>query len=121
MLAEVCAMSRGWTRIAGGAGLAAGAAALSYPLLFRRRCLIWGARPEEVTRGLPGDELLAAADIVSTRAITIASVATRLFNTLFMEPGSLVMERKMLLGIKERAERLARQRESADPPSPAQG
>jgi len=25
-----------------------------------------------------------------------------------MEPGSLVMERKMLLGIKERAERLAR-------------
>jgi hypothetical protein len=28
----------------------------------------------------------------------------------FMEPGSLVMERKMLLGIKERAERLARER-----------
>jgi hypothetical protein len=26
----------------------------------------------------------------------------------FMEPGSLVMERKMLLGIKERAERLKR-------------
>jgi hypothetical protein len=26
----------------------------------------------------------------------------------FMEPGSLVMERKMLLGIKERAERLYR-------------
>jgi hypothetical protein len=25
-----------------------------------------------------------------------------------MEPGSLIMERKMLLGIKERAERLAR-------------
>lgn len=50
-----------------------------------------------------------------------ASVATRLFNTLFMEPGSLVMERKMLLGIKERAERLARRRESADPPSAARG
>lgn len=210
-------MNRGWTRIAGGAGLAAGAAALSYPLLFRRWCLTWGARPDEVTRALPGDELLATADIVATRAITIearpgdvwpwivqmgsgrggvytydwienlfglgmhsaneilpqfqdvsvgdefelgpgrpklrvevadpertftirfadgnwvwifalfpedgatrlvsrnriatpqASVATRLFNTLFMEPGSLVMERKMLLGIKERAERLARQ------------
>jgi hypothetical protein len=29
---------------------------------------------------------------------------------LFMEPGSLVMERKMLLGIKTRAERLARGR-----------
>jgi hypothetical protein len=29
---------------------------------------------------------------------------------LFMEPGSLVMERRMLRGIKERAERLARER-----------
>ncbi|MEU4541515.1 hypothetical protein AB0G15_42475 [Streptosporangium sp. NPDC023825] len=28
--------------------------------------------------------------------------------TLLMEPGSLIMERKMLLGVKERAERLAR-------------
>jgi hypothetical protein len=32
--------------------------------------------------------------------------ASRLLYTLFMEPGSLVMERKMLLGIKQRAERL---------------
>jgi hypothetical protein len=31
----------------------------------------------------------------------------RLANMLVMEPGSLVMERKMLLGIKERAERTA--------------
>jgi hypothetical protein len=29
---------------------------------------------------------------------------------LLMEPGSLVMERKMLLGIKQRAEKLAHQR-----------
>jgi hypothetical protein len=28
---------------------------------------------------------------------------------LVMEPGSLIMERKMLLGIKERAEALARE------------
>ncbi|WP_194827881.1 SRPBCC family protein [Nocardia sp. XZ_19_231] len=34
-----------------------------------------------------------------------ATVPVRLFNRLIMEPGSLVMERKMLLGIKERAER----------------
>jgi hypothetical protein len=32
---------------------------------------------------------------------------SRLFYTVFMEPGSLVMERKMLLGIKQRAERTA--------------
>jgi hypothetical protein len=31
----------------------------------------------------------------------------RLFYPLVAEPGSLIMERKMLLGIKERAERLA--------------
>jgi hypothetical protein len=209
-------MRRSWTRITGGAGLAAGAVAVSYPLIFRRRCLTWGARPDEVARELPGDDLLATADLVSTRAITVeappgavwpwivqigsgrggaytydwienifglgmhsadeilpqfqdvtvgdefelgpnrpkmrvevadpgrvfafrfadgnwvwifalfpeggatrlisrnriampqASALTRLFCLLFMEPGSLVMERKMLLGIKERAERLDR-------------
>jgi hypothetical protein len=36
-----------------------------------------------------------------------ASRPARLFYRYFMEPGSLVMERKMLLGIKQRAERLA--------------
>ncbi len=33
--------------------------------------------------------------------------ATQLFYLLFMEPGDLVMERKMLFGIKQRAERQA--------------
>jgi hypothetical protein len=208
-------MSGAWLRVAGGAGLAVAAAALSYPWLLRRPCLTWGATPEEAARELPGDDLLASPDIVATRAITIgappsavwpwlvqmgsgrggvytydwienlfglgmhsageilpqfqdmklgdefplgpgrpkmrvevfepgralsirfedqnwvwtfalfpadgrtrllsrnriaaphASAFTRLFNLLVMEPGSLVMERKMLLGIKERAERLA--------------
>jgi hypothetical protein len=198
-----------------GLGLAAGTAALGYPLFLRRWCLTWGATPEEVSRELPGDELLPDPDIMATRAVTIgappgaiwpwlvqmgsgrggaytydwienllglgmhsareilpefqhlgvgdelelgpgrpamrvevcdpertlairfadgnwvwifglfpkgettrlvsrnliatpgASPAARLFNLLVMEPGSLVMERKMLLGIKERAERLA--------------
>jgi hypothetical protein len=199
---------------AGLAGLTVAAAAVSYPWLFRRTCLTWGATPEEVTGELPGDDLLAKPDIVTTRAITIdappsaiwpwlvqmgsgrggvytydwienlfglgmhsanavlpqfqdlkqgdelplgpgrprmrvevfeperaltvrfedgnwvwifallpdggrtrlvsrnrialpgASPPTRLFYLLVMEPGSLVMERKMLLGIRERAERL---------------
>jgi len=216
-------MARGLTRIIGCAGLAACGAAVSYPLMFRRQCLQWGARPGEVTRELPGDDLLPGADIVTTRAITIhapaAAVwpwlvqmgsgrggaytydwienlfglgmhsadtilpqfqdlqqgdefalgpnrpkmrvevlnpqqalvvriedgnwvwifalfpdnrATRLISRnrialpqasalaragymLIMEPGSLVMERKMLLGIKERAERLAREQQ----PTPA--
>ena len=206
------------TQAAAGAVLAAGLGSLAYPLFFRNWCLTWGARREEVSRKLPGDELLADAGIVSTRVITIdappAAVwpwlvqmgsgrggaytydwienlfglnmhsadeilpefqdlkvgdelpmgpgqpvmrvevldpeqtlairiadgnwvwifallpemgstrlisrnriitaglppAARPFYLLLMEPGSLVMERKMLLGIKARAERLARYR-----------
>jgi hypothetical protein len=198
-----------------GTGVTAALGPLSYPLFFRRRCLTWGARDDEVARKLPGDELLPDAGLVSTRAVTIDAppdaiwpwlvqmgsgrggaytydwienllgldmhsadeilpryqdlkagdelplgpgrpvmrvevldpartltlryadgnwvwifalvpedgatrlisrnrIATagmppvpRLFCTLFMEPGSLVMERKMLLGIKRRAEGLA--------------
>ena len=205
------------TRIIGCIGLAAGLAAGVYPLLLRRRCLTWGATRDEVARPLPGDDLLVAPDIVSTRAITIdappsaiwpwlvqmgsdrggaytydwienlfglnmhsantvlpqfqdikvgdafplgkggpqlhveildpehslvfrfdganwiwsfnlepengstrlvsrnriatpnASVAKRALNAFLMEPGSLVMERKMLKGIKRRAEKLAHQ------------
>ena len=204
------------TRAATGTVLVAGLGSLAYPLFFRRWCLTWGARPEEVTRKLPGDELLADAGIVSNRVITIDAPAAaiwpwlaqmgsgrggvytydwienllglnmhsarqilpqyqdtkvgdelplgtgrpamqvavcdpertltvrfadgnwvwifalaaedgqtrlisrnriatpgaapvRLFNLLIMEPGSLIMERKMLLGIKQRAENLARE------------
>jgi hypothetical protein len=38
-----------------------------------------------------------------------ASRLIRALNTYVMEPGSLIMERKMLLGMKQRAERLARE------------
>jgi hypothetical protein len=44
------------------------------------------------------------------------NVASRLGYMLLMEPGSLVMERKMLLGIKRRAERL-RSRQAQPAPS----
>jgi len=60
--------------LAAGAGIAAGLAAGLPPVyLFalRRGCLTWGARPDEVSRKLPGDELLPDASLVTTRAITI--------------------------------------------------
>jgi hypothetical protein len=203
--------------IAGGAAFAVSVAVASYPVLWRKRCLTWGATADEVSRQLPGDELLPEPDLVATRAISIAappaaiwpwlvqmgsgragaytydwienllglnmhsvaeilpefqvlkvgdvlptgekgprmrveilerehalvmrsedgnwvwafalhpgdegitrlisrnriatptaSMAGRCVNFLVMEPGSLVMERKMLLGIRDRAERLAR-------------
>src|SRR5215472_1450359 len=216
---EMSAMRRS-IPIAVGTALAAGSGIVAYPLFFRRWCLTWGARPDEVARKLPGDELLAEPGIVSTRAVWVDAPATsiwpwlvqmgpgrggaytydwienlfglgmhsageilpqyqdlqvgdaqrlgkrgpllrvavleaerslvlrsddgnwvwafslvpeaagtrlisrnliatpgaplpvRLLNLLVMEPGSLIMERKMLLGIKQRAEDLARQAET---------
>jgi hypothetical protein len=201
-----------------------GAGAVAYPLFFRHWCLTWGARADEVSRKLPGDDMLAEAAVVSTRAVTVDAptgaiwpwlvqmgsgrggvytydwienllglhmhsarqilpqyqdlkagdeiplgpgrpmlrveiceperelairfadgnwvwifalaaedgktrlisrnrIATpgapppvRLFNLLFLEPGSLVMERKMLLGIKQRAEALGPEAPSDDGP-----
>ena len=53
-------------------------------------------------------------DNTGTRLISRNRIATdgasrlaQVLNTYVMEPGSLIMERKMLLGIKDRAERLA--------------
>jgi hypothetical protein len=210
-------MSKRTRAAALGAAATALAAGLgAYPVFFRRQCLTWGARPDEVSRKLPGDELLPRAGIVATRVITIdappaaiwpwlvqmgsgrggvytydwienlfgldmhstrrilpqyqgvkvgdefplgpgrpamrvavldpertftlrfadgnwvwifalsaedghtrlisrnriaaaGAWPARLFGMLVMEPGSLIMERKMLLGIKERAENLARE------------
>jgi hypothetical protein len=50
-----------------------GAAAVAgiYHFLLRDPLLNWGASDAEVAATLPGDELLSAADGVSTRAITI--------------------------------------------------
>jgi hypothetical protein len=209
--------------VLGRASLALAGAAAAYLLLLRERCLTWGARPEEVSREMPGDELIPDPDTLATRATTIdappsaiwpwlvqmgsgrggaytydwienlfglemhsadeilpefqglaegdvlpmgrsgpgmrveilrperfltfrfetgtwvwifglypedgstrlvsrnrlaapqAGVLSRLFNTLFMEPGSLVMERKMLIGIKDRAERFAGLRDRSGP------
>jgi len=57
------------------AALAAGAA-LAYGKLLRRPILTWGATPAEAEARLPGDELLADADGVATRAITIDAPAS---------------------------------------------
>jgi hypothetical protein len=42
-----------------------------YATVVRRRVMTWGATAEEANAQLPGDELLAAADLISTRAVTI--------------------------------------------------
>ncbi len=72
----------------------------------------------------------AATRLVSRNriALTGASAFARLFTVLVMEPGSLVMERKMLRGIAQRAERLGRRHRPSEtseaptqPETPARG
>lgn len=58
-------------RVLRGASLALAGAAAAYTLLLRDWCVTWGAKPEEVTRGMPGDELIPEPDMLATRAITV--------------------------------------------------
>lgn len=70
------------------------------------RCLVVQWTPADSTWCF---ELCPAADgttrLISRNRLKVEGWGQRLFMVALMEPGSLVMERKMLLGIKERAER----------------
>jgi hypothetical protein len=63
---------RGGGIVAGTLALTGGLAVISYPC-WRAWCLTWGASDQEEAKGLPGDELLGSADLVSTRAVSIAA------------------------------------------------
>lgn len=72
------------------AGLLASAVALErlYGRLLRDRVLTWGATVDEANRELPGDDLLNAADIVATRAISINAPPSAIWPWLVqMGPG----------------------------------
>jgi hypothetical protein len=59
-----------------------------YRRLLRDRTLNWGATAEESSRALPGDELLTNADIVATRAVSIAAPPSAVWPWLVqMGPG----------------------------------
>lgn len=57
----------GW--VAGG--MALGGAVAAYVELIRPRLLRWGATGDELSREMPGDELLPEPKVTATRAITI--------------------------------------------------
>jgi len=72
----------------GLAGGIAGFAVAAYPVLWRERCLNWGARLVEVVRPMPGDELLPDAPVVSTRAVGISAPPSAVWPWLVqMGPG----------------------------------
>ena len=54
-------------------GLAAGALAAGYQFGWRGRLANWGATPEEIRLPLPGDNVRADVDLVTTRAIAISA------------------------------------------------
>jgi hypothetical protein len=58
-----------------------------YRLLLRKRSLAWGATEREARAALPGDELLCAADVVSTRAITIDTLPEHIWPWLVQMGG----------------------------------
>jgi hypothetical protein len=59
-----------------------------YRRRLRERTLSWGATADEAARSLPGDGLLAEADIVATRAITIGAPPSAVWPWLVqMGPG----------------------------------
>ena len=82
-------------------------------------------------RGDPGNWVWAFSlvpDGEGTRLLSRNRIATadvsrlgRALNTYVMEPGSLIMERKMLFGIKDRAERLVHADVGSQPPTGCDG
>jgi hypothetical protein len=58
---------------------AIGAAAAAYIFFVRPRHLRWGATDRESDEPLPGDELIAKADLTATRAITIRAPAEQVW------------------------------------------
>src|SRR6266568_1899034 len=78
---------RGGIAAAGGLALAAVLEAATYPR-WRAWCLSWGATNGEAARALPGDELLAHPDIVSTRAVHVDAPPSAIWPWLVqMGPG----------------------------------
>ena len=70
------------------AAVGAAVAEKAYRRWLRVRVLTWGATSEEATAPLPGDDLLAAADIVATRAIRIDAPPSAIWPWLVqMGPG----------------------------------
>ncbi|MDX6334776.1 MAG: hypothetical protein QOG05_2116 [Streptosporangiaceae bacterium] len=78
---------RGGLVAVGAVALAAAVEAVSYAR-WRPWCLTWGATGSEAAQAVPGDELLADAGIVSTRAVSVDAPPSSIWPWLVqMGPG----------------------------------
>jgi uncharacterized protein YndB with AHSA1/START domain len=59
--------------------VAVGGAVIAATTLARARYLRWGATDDELNAALPGDELVPAADLTATRAVTVRASADRVW------------------------------------------
>lgn len=79
--------ARNGVAAAGGLALTAALEVATYPL-WRPWCLTWGAVDGEATRALPGDDLLAEPDLVTTRAVVVDAPPSAIWPWLVqMGPG----------------------------------
>jgi hypothetical protein len=72
--AGVVTAARAGLAVVAGAGLVAGIEVATYPI-WRQWCRQWGATAGEASQALPGDDLLADPETLTTRAITIQAPA----------------------------------------------
>jgi len=72
-------MSNRVAGVVGAGAFAAGLAAAAYPLLLRTRCVTWRSTTDEVSREMPGDDLLPKPDMLATRAISIEAPASAIW------------------------------------------
>lgn len=77
-------------------------------IVDRERALVWRSADGNWVWAFALHEADGSTRLISRNSFRLNRVVDRL-GMLPMEPGSLVMERKMLLGMKQRAERLARE------------
>jgi hypothetical protein len=81
-----------------------------------RHLLVWRSEDGNWVWMFVLEETGGATRLISRNRFRLPTVAARI-GMLPMEPGSLIMERRMLRGIKERAERLSRDQDGAQSPS----
>jgi hypothetical protein len=61
------------------AALCLGSVILAFTFVIRPWYINWGATPAEIARALPGDELVPGAQIVTTRAVTVAAPPAKIW------------------------------------------
>jgi hypothetical protein len=95
-----------------GDGFGLGANRMSYAIVEPERVLAIRSADGNWVWTFVLEEQEGATRLISRNRFRLPGLKDRL-GMIPMEPGSLVMERKMLLGIKQRAERLASERRVA--------